>query len=324
MVIMAELRVLIIDNVFSGYGPEEETLGRFGAEVVTSTGSEENFAELIASADGLIVNLAKIGADLIDRMGRCKVISRYGVGYDNVDIDAASKAGIWVANVPDYATEDVSDHAVALLLACIRKIAFRDARIREGSWNIMERQQSRRTKGKVMGILGFGNIGGATARKLSGFGFDRMLVCDPYINHGVIKGAGAEPVDLDRILEQSDYLSVHVPLNDETRHIINTDALAAMKKNAILINTARGGVVDTNAVIDALKSGEIQYAGLDVHEQEPLPAQSPLFDLDNVVLSDHCAWYTEDSLIELKSRAAENVVAVLSGKRPANPVNEVD
>ena len=320
---MENFKVLIVDKVFSSYEEEKNTLGEFGAEVLTSTGSESNFSELITDVDGVIVNLNKIGGDLISRMGRCKVISRYGVGYDNVDIAAATDAGIWVANVPDYATEDVSDHAVALIMACIRRIAYRDSEIRKGSWNIMERQRSWRTKGKVMGILGFGNIGSATAKKLSGFGFERMLVCDPYIDKEIIRNTGAQPVDFAVILEQSDYLSLHVPLNDETHHMICAETLKAMKKSAILVNTARGGVIDTGALIDALKSGEIEYAGLDVHEQEPLAAESPLFDIENLILSDHCGWYTEDSLIELKTRAAENVVAVLSGKRPSTPVNEV-
>ena len=321
---MAKYTVLIVDQIFSTYEEEKTTLGKIDAEVITSTGSEENFGELIAEADGVIVNLNSISADLIGTMKRCKAISRYGVGFDNVDIDAATKKGIWVMNVPDYAKEDVSDHAVALLMACIRKIAFRDAQVRKGSWNIMEQQRSWRTKGNVMGILGFGNIGAATAKKLSGFGFAKMLVCDPYIDQEEISKTGAEPVDLDTILAQSDYLSIHVPLNDETQHMICAETLKKMKSNAMLVNTARGGVIDTEALVDALTSGEIAYAGLDVHENEPLEKDSALFGLDNVVLSDHCAWYTEDSLIELKTRAAQNVATVLIGNQPETPVNKVE
>ena len=317
-------KVVILDTLYSGYEEERSALRDLDTEVVTTKGENASaLRELVADADGLLVNLNPVDAELVRGMTKCRIISRYGVGYDNVDVNAATDAGIWVSNVPDYATEDVSDHAVALLMACVRKIPLRDAGIRAGEWNLKERQRSRRTAGKTMGVLGLGNIGTATAVKLSGFGFARILACDPYIKEEAFAAAGAERVDFDTLLGESDFITIHTPLNDETRHLIGSRAFSLMKKSAILINTARGGVIDTVALVEALRSGEIEYAGLDVHEQEPLPEDSPLFALDNVVLSDHCAWYTEESLVELKTKAAQNVADVLSGNRPRSPVNDI-
>jgi D-3-phosphoglycerate dehydrogenase / 2-oxoglutarate reductase len=319
---MSKFKVVILDTVYSAYEQEKRVLEDIGAEVIViDKDSMEQRQAATMDADGLLVNLNSVDKSLIDGMKKCKVISRYGVGFDNVDVPAATEAGIWVTNVPDYATEDVSDHAIALLLACVRKISFRDSEIRKGEWNLKDRQQSRRTAGKVMGILGLGNIGSATARKLSGFGFDRIIACDPYIHADDFAKSDALDVDFETLLEQSDYISIHVPLNDETRHMIDDRALSLMKKSGILVNTARGGVIDTRSLIEALRRKSPAYAGIDVHEQEPLPADSPLYELHNVVLTDHCAWYTEESLIELKTKAAENVASVLKGEHPRSPVN---
>ena len=322
---MSTYKVAIVDTLYMSYGEEEEVLRKIDAEVVTTRGADiDQLRDLVRDADGLLANLNPVDAETIGVMEKCKVISRYGVGFDSVDVDAATKAGIWVTNVPDYATEDVSDHAVALLLTCIRKIPFRDARIRAGEWNLKNQQKSWRTAGKTLGILGLGHIGTATARKLSGFGFSRVLACDPYIDQSGFTKGGAQSVDFETLLAESDLISIHTPLNDETHHLIDARALSLMKKSAILINTARGGVIDTDAIVDALRNGELAYAGLDVHEDEPLLAGSPLYDLENVVLTDHCAWYTEESIVELKTRAAENVAAVLKGEHPRTPVNTLN
>ena len=321
---MGDFTIVILDTVYNAYEEEMGVLQQINADVVAMRDEHsEQAGEALANADGLIVNLNPIDAGIIDGMKKCKVISRYGVGFDNVDVDAATQAGILVTNVPDYATEDVSDHSVALLMACIRKVPMRDKRIRDGEWNLKERQQSHRTKGKVLGILGLGKIGTATALKLSGFHFARTIAYDPFIDADSFTRAGAESVDFEQLLSESDYLSIHVPLNEDTRHIIDANALGLMKAPGILINTSRGGVIDTDALIDALTEKRIAYAGLDVHESEPLQSNSPLFELDNVVLTDHCAWYTEESLIEVKTRAAENVATVLRGETPKTAVNRL-
>ncbi len=322
---MGTIKVVILDTLYTGYDEETKVLADIGADVVTTRGGDlAELRELLSDADGLLANLNPVDADTIGVMKKCKVISRYGVGYDSVDVGAATDAGIWVTNVPGYATEDVSDHAVALLMACIRKIPFRDAGIRKGEWNLMDRQRSWRTAGKTLGILGLGHIGSATARKLSGFGFARVLAFDPYIDPIGFANSVAKSVDFETLLSESDLITIHTPLNDETHHLIDARALSLMKESAILINTARGGVIDTDAIVGSLRDGRLAYAGLDVHEQEPLPSDSPLYELDNVVLTDHCAWYTEESITELKTTAAENVAAVLRGEQPKTAVNTIN
>lgn len=316
--------VTIIDTVYGTYEIERERLAAIEADVTIADGSDpDEVSRACETANAVLVNLYPMDRPLIERMKHCRIIARYGVGVDNVDIDAATSAGIWVANVREYATEDVSDHAIALLMGCERRLVYRDRRVRAGGWSIFKEQKSRRTAGKTLGIIGFGAIGSAVARKLSGFGFSRVLACDPYIDQDAIRNAGAEPTDHDTVFRESDYVTLHVPLNDETRHMVNARALSLMKAESVLVNTARGGVVDTAAVVSALRNGEIGYAGLDVHESEPLEADSPLFELDNVILSDHCAWYTEESIVELRTKTADNVIAVLRGGRPNYPVNEI-
>ncbi len=322
---MSKPYVLIIDSVFDSYQPEAEVLEPLGYSIERCRDEEvEAIASLAPDCEAILVNLYPIDRALIRTLAACRAIARYGVGYDTVDVEAASEHGIWVANVCDYATEDVSDHAVALLFGAVRRIPFRDREVRKGGWALYRRQQSRRTMGKVLGIIGYGAIGGTFHRKLSGVSFSRVLVCDPYIDRARITDSGAIPATHEEVYEQADYISLHVPLNDETKHMIDEAALSAMKDDAILINTSRGGVVDTEALVHALGAGRPGYAALDVHEIEPLPSDSPLFALENVVLTDHCAWYTEESLVELKRKTAENVRSVIETGRPVSPVNRPD
>jgi D-3-phosphoglycerate dehydrogenase len=262
-------------------------------------------------------------ARIIGRLGKCRVLSRYGVGYDNVDVPAATAKGIWVARVPDYCWEDVSDQALALLLGCVRGVAFKDRQVRAGRWNLHKEVQTHRVAGRTLGLIGFGAIARVLQRKVSGLGLARVLVSDPYVDPDVVRKAGAEPVELERLLHESDYVSIHVPLGPETRGLIGERQLALLKPEAILVNTSRGPVVDEQALARALESRKLAAAGLDVFEREPLPESSPLRRLDNVILSDHAGWYSEESVVELKRKAAENVAAVLSGGRPKYPVNTI-
>jgi D-3-phosphoglycerate dehydrogenase len=283
---------------------------------------EEQTVAVLKHADGILVNLHPLPAGIIEKLEKCRVISRYGVGYDNVDVDTATSRGIWVARVPDYCLEDVSDQALALLLGCVRKVAFKDRRIRQGAWNLHRVQPSYRVAGKVLGLIGYGAIARTVQRKVAGFGLARILAFDPYLEPEMMSDNGAEPVALRKLLEEADYVSVHAPLNAETRGLIGTGELALMKKTAILVNTSRGPLLDEEAVAEALAEGKIAAAGLDVFETEPLPPESPLLKLDNAVLSDHAGWYSEESLAELKSKAARNVLAVLKGESPIYPVNQ--
>ena len=317
---MSRFRVVVTDDRFGDYQQENAVLAELGCrvEVLDLSGSRD---ELLEDADAILVNLHPMPAPLIRRLRRCRVISRYGVGYDNVDVPAATEAGIWVARVPDYCTEDVSDHALALLLACVRRIPFVDRRVREGAWNLRSEQPARRIAGKTLGIVGYGRSGRALHRKVSGLGLARVLVCDPHKYPRDILAEGAEPADLDTLLAQADFVSLHVPLSPETRHLLGPARLARMRPQAILINTSRGQVVEEQALAGALACGRLAYAGLDVFEHEPLGAASPLAGLANVVLSDHAGYYSEESLDELKTKAARNVAAVLLGGEPPYPVN---
>jgi D-3-phosphoglycerate dehydrogenase len=279
--------------------------------------------EVFASADAILVNLFPMTADIIEAMPRCRVISRYGVGYDNVDVEAATRKGIWVARVPDYCFEDVAEHALALLLGCVRKIAYKDRMVRQGRWNLHRDQPCYRMAGRTLGIIGYGNSGRCLHRKVLGFGFSRVLVHDPNVRSSIIAAAGAQAAGFHALLVESDYISVHVPLTPDTRHMIGRAELSLAKKGAILVNTSRGSVLDEQAVAEALRDGQLAGAGLDVFEEEPLPRGSLLRTLDNVIFTDHAGWYSEESVVELKTKAAQNVAAVLAGGAPVYPVNAV-
>jgi D-3-phosphoglycerate dehydrogenase len=319
---MAGFKVIVTDDRYGSYKEEESVLKEIGASVeVHNLGDEAETIAVVRDADGIMVNLHPLPATVIQELQKCQVISRYGVGYDNVSVETATAKGIWVTRVPDYCLEDVSDQALALLLGCVRKVAFKDRRIREGAWNLHREQPSYRIAGKTLGLIGYGAIARTLHRKLSGFGLGRVLVYDPYLDPKKIEENGAESTNLRALLKNSDYISVHAPLSDETRGLIGSRELSLMKKNAILVNTSRGPLLEEKAVAEALAGGKIAAAGLDVFETEPLPAESPLRQLDSVILSDHAGWYSEESVAELKTKAAQNVLEVLKGGKPIYPVN---
>lgn len=319
---MARPRIVVTDDRHGSYDVENEVFREIGAAVeVHNLAGEAQTVEVLRDADAVLVNLHPLPGSVIRKLGRCRVISRYGVGYDNVDVAAASEAGIWVARVPDFCLEDVSDHALALLLACVRHVALRDRRIRRGEWKQIGEHHSYRIAGRTLGLIGFGAIARALFRKVSGFALARVLVFDPYVDPKEIAAAGAVPAGLDELLRSSDYVSVHAPLAPETRGLIGTRELELMPPHAVLINTARGPLVDEKALAQAMAAGRLGAAGLDVFAEEPLPSGSPLRSLENVVLSDHCGWYSQESMVELKTKTARNALEVLKGGRPMYAVN---
>lgn len=322
---MASYRVVVTENLFDEYEEEIAVLSAVDADFFVFDCTNKNqLIEAVGNAHGVLMHTKmQIDAEVVGQMQCCRVISRYGIGYDNIDVEAATRAGIWVSRVTDYgAEEDVAAQAIALLMACIREVCYKNRRIREGGWNLKAERKSHRIKGKILGIIGHGNIGSSLHRKLSTIGLGKVLVCDPYKQRQRIIDQGGEVVDLDRLLRESDYVSIHVPLNEETHHLIGARELSLMKSNAILINTSRGPVIDEAALCEALKSSQIRSAGIDVFEEEPLPAASGLRLLDNVILSDHTGYYSEESLVELKTKAARNIAEVLQGRRPLYPLNE--
>ncbi len=315
-------RVVILDNVFSSYNEERSRLRRIKAGVaVRNPSDEDGIIAAAREADAVIVNLHKITARVVDALERCRVISRYGVGYDNVDVEAAAERGVWVAIVPDYCVEEAADHAIALLLSSIRRVTLKDRLIREGLWKKPGADPLSRTSGGTLGILGYGQVGRAVLRKLSSFGFKEFLVCDPYRDKEEIEKQGAKLVSLGTLLKRSDYVTVHVPLTPGTRHLLGAKELRSLKPGAVLVNTARGPVIDEAALTAVLKAGRLGGVGLDVFETEPLPKNHPLLSFPEVILTDHTAYYSPESVTELKTRAAENVVQTLLTGRPNHPVN---
>jgi D-3-phosphoglycerate dehydrogenase / 2-oxoglutarate reductase len=312
--------VAVADSVFPNLDVARQVVGGIGADLQLATdASPESILRVATPADALLVTYAKITADMIGQMKRCRIISRFGIGVDNVDLDAATAAGIVVTKVPDYCIDEVSDHAMALLLALVRKIPSSNAQVHAGRWEMKAVVPIHRLRGRVLGLVGFGRIPQLVAPKAKAFGL-RVIVYDPFVPADVLARERVEQVDFDELLAQSDYISIHTPLLPETKNLFSTGAFSKMKPGAYLINTARGPIVDEQALARALDAGQLAGAALDVMPQEP-PAGSPLLGRENVIITPHTSFYSEESLLELQRKAAEEVVAVLTGRRPRNPVN---
>ncbi len=317
---MPQPLVGVSDSVFPNLDPAREVLAKIGGELCLAQDSTpEAILRVAADADALLVTYAKITAEMIRQMKRCRIISRFGIGVDNVDIAAATFAGIVVTKVPDYCIDEVSDHAMALLLTLVRKIPYANSLVHAGRWEMPAVAPIHRLRGTVLGLVGFGKIPQLVAPKARAFGI-KVIAFDPYIPLDVMTRAGVEKVEFDELLKRSDYVSIHSPLLPETRHLFNAEAFRKMKPTAYLVNTARGPIVDEAALAHALDAQQIAGAALDVLSQEP-PAGSPLFGRNNVILTPHTSFYSVESLVELQVKAAEEVVRVLSKQAPRNPVN---
>jgi D-3-phosphoglycerate dehydrogenase len=317
---MAKFLVAVADSVFPNLDPAREVLSKIDAELrLSEAPTPEAIVAVAKQADGLLVTYAKITAEMIGQMTRCRIISRFGIGVDNVDIAAATQKGIVVTKVPDYCIDEVSDHAMALLLAVVRKIPFANARAHAGRWEMPAVVPIHRLRGSTLGLVGFGRIPQLVAPKAKSFGL-HVLTYDPYIPQEVTDRAGVEKVEFAELVKRSDYISIHSPLMPETHHLFNAAVFAQMKPTSYLVNTARGPIVDEDALAHALDAGQLAGAALDVLSQEP-PTGSPLFGRDNVVLTPHTSFYSVESLVELQTKAADEVVRVLTGEPPRNPVN---
>ncbi|HVB33258.1 MAG TPA: C-terminal binding protein [Patescibacteria group bacterium] len=312
--------VVVTDSVFPNLDPAREVLSKIGADLQFAQGPEpEAILQAAERADAVLTTYAKVTADVISRMTRCRIISRFGIGVDNVDIASATKSGIVVTRVPDYCIDEVSEHAVALLLALVRKIPFINARTQGGTWEMKAAVPIHRLRGTTLGLVAFGRIPQLVAPKAQAFGM-RVVTYDPYISQEVLSRAGVARVEFDELVKISDCISIHTPLTQATHHLFNAAVFSRMKPTAYLINTARGAVVEEVALAQALDRRQIAGAALDVMEKEP-PTGSPLFGRDNVIITPHTSFYSEESLVDLQTKAAEEVVRVLSGEEPRNPVN---
>jgi len=379
------MKIVVTECDHDTFDAEDDVVRESGAEFVIA--QSKNSDEVIANsvgAVGILVQYASIGAEIMDALPDLRVIGRYGVGVDSIDVEAASARGIAVCNVPDYGTESVSDHAIGLALSVARGIPRLDRGVRAGAFDLVAVRPLYQTAGRVFGVIGVGLIGTATARKAKGLGYEvigydikaapgevtfhgaasvsltellersqvislhvplndetrHMIGADQFAQmrpdalvvntsrgddikaaFGEVTFHGAASVSLAELLERSQVISLHVPLNDETRHMIGAEQFAQMRPDALVVNTSRGGVIDTEALVEALRARTIAGAAIDVHEQEPVPVGHPLMGFDSVVLTPHLAWYSEESYGELKRRTAQNVVDVAAGRAPRNIVN---
>ncbi len=285
--------------------------------ILANCNTEDEVIEAAKDADGIINQYAPITRRVIESLKRCKVIARYGVGVDNIDVEAATEHKIIVANVPDYCIDEVSTNTMALILSCARGITLLDRKIIDKKWDFTLAKPLFRTQGKTLGIFGLGRIGKMVAQKALGFGF-KIIAYDPYVSK---VNLGVKLVELPQLLTDSDFISIHAPLTVETRHSFGKNELKAMKKTAYLINTARGLIIDEKALYVALKEKWIAGAALDVMEKEPPDWENLLLKLNNLIITPHISFYSEESYVELKTKVAEAVRAVLEGELPRAMVN---
>ena len=314
-------KVVVTDYTYENLDIERKILARPDIELKDYQYRDAaHVKEITADCDVLVTQYADINREVIENLAHCRMIIRYAIGVDNIDLAAASERGIPVVNVPDYGIDEVSTYAVTLLLCAARKIPQTIDMIRRAEWNYAITKPMYRTAGKTVGLIGFGRIPRAVAKKLSGFDM-QILAYDPFVSEESAKELGVKLVSFEELVCQSDYISVHCPLTAQTHHIVNEDVLRAMKKTAFLINTSRGATVDTEALYHACRDGEIAGAAIDVTEQEPLPAGSPLRTLNNLIITPHIAWYTEEAIATLKEKLAQEIIRVYEGGQPVNIVN---
>ncbi|WP_265110795.1 C-terminal binding protein [Halosolutus halophilus] len=316
--------VVVSDHDFDTLDIEREVLDDV-ADVRDAGGDvdvDANVDEYLIDADAVLNLRYDIDRTLIERMDDCRIVARYGIGVDNVDLEAATERGLYVTNVPDYCQEEVATHALSLLLSLYRGVTRYTESVTAGEWERDVATPIRRLSTQTLGIVGFGAIGRAVADRAAALGFD-LVTSDPFIDEETAADHGAELVAFETLLKRADAVTIHSPLTPETRDLFDADAFARMRESAVLVNVARGPIVDADALLAALDAGEIAGAGLDVFPDEPPVADDPLRTHDRVVATPHVAWYSEEANAERRRKAAENVRAALLGDRPANLVNDV-
>ena len=318
---MSAYTILVTDYAWPNLEIERQLLATVGgALLVAKTGSAEEIARLAPQADAILTCWAQVPASALEAATRCRLVSRYGIGLDNIPVQRATELGILVTNVPDFCLEEVSDHAMALLLAAARQIVPQAAASRAGRWQRETGQTIPRLRGQTLGLIGYGNSARALVPKAAGFGLN-VLAHTPRLAAGRLANGVEVVASLADLLARADYISIHAPLTDETRGLIDEKTLRKMKPNCVLINTSRGAIIDESALVRALTEGWIAGAGLDVLVQEPPAPEHPLLALSNVIVTPHAAFYSEASIAELQQKAAKNVVDVLMGQEPVHIVN---
>jgi len=314
-------KVVITDSEFPNLECERSVFRDAGVDVALAHSKQPGHViEAAHDADGLLVHWAPITRDVLTKLTRCRVIVRYGIGYDNIDIKAAADRGIAVCNVPDYASGEVADHTMALALAMARQVPLVDQRIREGIWKITPDFPLPAFRDMNFVSLGYGRIAREVIRRAHGFGF-KLHAHDPFIPGPQMRQDGVKKVELAEALAMADILSLHLPLTDATRHTLNPASLGRMKKSALVVNTSRGALIDTVALAAAIRAGGIQGAAIDVFESEPLGLDHPLRTCPRVLLTSHIAWYSDASAPRLQTMAAEEVVRGIRGEQLRSKIN---
>ena len=314
-------KVVIVDYREEGFELEKKAFLSEDTEVfICITRNEDELIEFIRDAYVVIFTFSIISKNVINQLTNCKMLIRYGVGLDNVDIRAASEKGIYVCNTPNYGTYAVAEHAFALLVSVNRKLLLFDQQVRNHIWNMESISPVYSLSNKRLGIVGFGNTGRYISKMAAAFNME-VVVYDPFISEETAKEYEVKTSDFEELIHDSDHISIHAPLTEETRHLFNNNVFQKMKKTSIIINTSRGGLINQNDLIKALKTESIAGAALDVFENEPLDQHSELLALNNVVLTPHVAWYTEESIVNLHQEVIDDVLRVLRGNIPKNVVN---
>jgi D-3-phosphoglycerate dehydrogenase / 2-oxoglutarate reductase len=318
---MAKYKVVVTDSEYTSFEPEKDVFSDLDVELVfEQCRTEEEVIEKCRDADALLNQYAPLGTKVIEALDNCKVIARYGVGFNTVDVAKANEKGIVVSNVTDYCLDEVADHAMALLLASARKTVLLNQNVKAGEWDFNAAAPMYRLRGSTLGLIGFGNIPQNLTKKAQAFGL-RVIAFDPFVPKEMAGELGVELLELNEVCRESDYISVHLPLNARTEKIISKDQFAAMKETACIINTARGPIIDEQALIDALMKKEIAGAALDVLEKEPVEKNNPLLTMNQVILNPHAAFYSVEAEQELKRKSAQNIADVLNGFFPKYLVN---
>ncbi len=313
--------VLITDYAWPTLDIERAILAPLGIELlVAKRGDEAELIQLAPRADAILTCWQKVTPAVLDAAANCIHVSRYGVGLDNIAVDHATSLGMIVTNVPDFCVEEVSDHAMALILACARQVVGFDRAIRQGTWRNTGQGPLPRLRGQTLGLIGFGNSARALLPKAQGFGL-RIIAYTPRLSPSALTPPDIATTDLDLLLCESDYVSLHLPVTPATQRVVNESFLQRMKPSAFLINTSRGALVDETALASALHEGSIAGAALDVLAQEPPDPAHPLLQLENVILTPHAAFYSTAAIAELAEKAARHVAQSLQRQRPDNVVN---
>jgi D-3-phosphoglycerate dehydrogenase / 2-oxoglutarate reductase len=315
---MSQHRLLITDHPWTGLEIENRILGPYGVKIVDAPdANEETLVRLAADVDAIATCWGQVTGKVIRAARDCRIVCRMGIGLDNIDIPTATSLGIPVTNVPDYCVEEVAEHALGLMLALVRNVAFFHLRTKRGEYDLKAGPAMNRLRGRRLGLIGFGRIARAVRERALPFGLEVVASTASGNDHGT----GCPMIPLEELLGTSDLISLHAPLSDATQHLLGTEAFAKMKPGVILVNTSRGGLIDPRALHEAIEGGIVRGAGLDVFEPEPPDLADPLYEHESVIVTPHAAFVSVESVNDLRQRVAEQIVAILNGDVPENVVN---